>query len=205
MFAQCLDLALADEPDIDVFGLVHNVLDAVAYIAKTRPQVVLIESQMSDGNGIDVTARIKRTSPKTAVVMLTESANERVMLAALEAGCSGFLTKDGPLADVADAIRSAAAGDAILSPIRLARLLPRLYRSYQAPVSELTEREREVLTLLAAGWSTPRIAAHLFLSVNTIRNYIQSTLTKLGAHSRLEAVSIGTARNLIDPVAAAAG
>ncbi|HZJ04925.1 MAG TPA: response regulator transcription factor, partial [Nocardioidaceae bacterium] len=131
------------------------------------------------------------------IVMLTGDADDQVLLSAIEAGCSGFFTKDRASNEVADAVRGAAAGEALISSEQLIRLLPRLNRSYQPPGADLTERELEVLNLLANGTTNKVIAAELFLSVNTIRNHVQSILTKLDAHSKLEAVATAVRQGVI--------
>jgi DNA-binding NarL/FixJ family response regulator len=120
-----------------------------------------------------------------------------VLLAAIEAGCSGFLTKDRASNEVTDAVRSAAAGEALISPAMLARLLPRLSPTHRSTAIELTAREREVLEHMAKGLSNKAIADTLFHSVNTVRNYVQSTLMKLDAHSKLEAVATAVREGLV--------
>lgn len=153
---------------------------------------------MPDQDGVELARQIKGRFPAIMVVMLTGSADDRVLLAAIEAGCSGFLTKDRAAAEVADAVRAAAQGEALISPAMLARLLPKLSRSHRSLGTDLTERERGILTLLALGRTNRVIADELRLSVNTIRNYVQSILAKLGAHSKLEAVSTAVREGIID-------
>lgn len=198
MFAQSLARLLADEDDIEVLGIVSEGGEAVANVAEHLPRVVLIDYQMPGRDGVAIASDIKAQYPDTMIVMLTGSADDRILLAAIEAGCSGFLTKDRAADEVASAVRAAAAGEALVSPALLARLLPRLNRNYHEIGSDLTDREREILGLLARGWANPVIAKHLHLSVNTIRNYVQSILTKLDAHSKLEAVATGVRERIID-------
>ena len=118
-------------------------------------------------------------------------------MGAIDAGCSGFLTKDRAAAEVAEAVRATAAGEALISPSLLARLLPKLNRTPRAIGADLTDRELEILSLLARGWNNKLIAGELYLSVNTVRNYVQSVLTKLGAHSKLEAVSTAVREGIV--------
>jgi two-component system response regulator DevR len=198
MFAQSLARLLADEPDIEVQGIVTDALQAAARAAELRPRVVLLDYQMPGRNGVDIATKIKADNPAVMVVMLTGSNDDQVLLAAIEAGCSGFLTKDRAAADVATTVRGAAAGDVLVAPALLARLLPRLSRKQRRIGFDLTERESEVLRLLARGWTNAVIARHLHLSVNTVRNYVQSVLTKLDAHSKLEAVTIGVRERIIE-------
>jgi DNA-binding NarL/FixJ family response regulator len=198
MFAESLARLLADEQDITVLGIAAGGADALELMDRLHPHVVLLDYHMPEQDGVAVAAEMKRRDPWTMVVMLTGSTEDRVLLAAIEAGCSGFLTKTRAAKEVADAVRAAAAGEALISPALLARLLPKLSRSQRALGADLTERELEVLALLARGSTNKVIASELYLSVNTIRNYVQSVLSKLGAHSKLEAVSTGVREGIID-------
>lgn len=189
MFGESLARLLSDEDGITVVGVATSGAEAVDIAGRVRPRVVLMDYQMPDQDGVAIAAEIKRRHPGIMVVMLTGTTEDRVLVAAIEAGCSGFLTKDRAATEVATAVRAAAAGEALISPALLARLLPRLNRTQRPLGADLTEREREVLACLARGLSNKTIAAELYLSLNTIRNYVQAVLTKLGAHSKLEAVS----------------
>jgi DNA-binding NarL/FixJ family response regulator len=197
MFADSLARLLSDESGIEVVGVRSTGAAGVALAAALKPTVVLVDYRLPDLDGVAVTTWIKAQDPDTYVVMLTGSADDDVLLNAIEAGCSGYLTKDRAAAEVVQAVRLAAAGEATISPGELARLLPQLRRGQHSLGSDLTAREREILALLAAGTSNSAIAATLHLSVNTVRNYVQSILTKLGAHSKLEAVAIGVRTGLI--------
>ncbi len=130
--------------------------------------------------------------------MLTAGPSEAAEIVALEAGCSGVVPKTLSLDDLVAAVRAAAAGQLRLDPDMLARLVPRLSRSYRQPGADLTLREREVLRLIAEGLSTTDMAARLVVSTNTVRNHVQSILTKLGVHSKLEAVVTATRSGLLD-------
>ncbi len=197
MFAESLARLLADQPDISVLGVADSGSDGVALAARLKPDVVLVDYQMPEQDGVLIATQIKQADATTMVVMLTGSAEDRVLIAAIEAGCSGFLTKDRAAAEVADAVRAAAAGEALVSPAMLSRLLPKLRRSHRSIGDDLTERERDVLGYLVRGWTNKVIASQMHLSVNTIRNYVQSVLMKLGAHSKLEAVSTAVREGVI--------
>lgn len=197
MFAESLARLLDDETNIAVRGIGASCSDALSLVAQHRPRVLLIDQHLPDGTGVEVAARVKAEWPQTMVVMLTGDADDAVLIAAIEAGCSGFFTKDRASSEVSDAVRIAAAGEALISPAQLSRLLPMLHRDYRPAGSDLTEREHEVLLHLARGSSNKVIADELFLSVNTIRNYVQSILTKLQAHSKLEAVSLAVRQGII--------
>ncbi len=198
MFAESLGRLLEDEQPIHIVGAAATGAEALELCRELDPDVVLVDFQLPDMSGVEVATQVKQRSPKTMVVMLTASTDDRVLLAAIDAGCSGFLTKDRTAAEVAEAVRAAAAGEALISPAQLARLLPKLSRTHRAVGADLTDRERELLQHLAGGKTNKAIAADLHLSVNTVRNYVQSVLTKLNAHSKLEAVSTAVREGIID-------
>ena len=198
MFAESLARLLADEPDLRVVGVAGDADEAMALVADTHARVVLLDYQLPGRDGVAVARDIKAAHPQCMVVMLTGTGDDRVLLAAIDAGCSGFITKDRAALEVASAVRTAAAGEALISPAQLARLLPKLSRTHRAVGADLTERERELLARLARGGTNKAIAEELHLSVNTVRNYVQSVLTKLGAHSKLEAVSTAVREGIID-------
>ena len=198
MFSESLARLLADEDGITVLGVAVTGSEAIDMVNQRHPNVVLMDYQLPDRDGVAVTVEVKRQNPGVMVVMLTGSAEDRVLLAAIDAGCSGFLTTDRAAAEVAHAVRAAALGEALISPALLARLLPKLNRTQRSLGEDLSEREREILSFLARGMTNKVIAAELFLSVNTIRNHVQSVLAKLGAHSKLEAVSTAVREGIID-------
>jgi DNA-binding NarL/FixJ family response regulator len=198
MFAQGLARLLEIENDIVVVGTASGAHDAEQAVLHDPPDVVLMDYRLTDGDGAEATAKIKQVSPSTRVVMLTAISDDAVLLAAIEAGCSGFVSKTNAVEEVVAAVRAAYAGEALISPAMLARLLPKLRRSVEPAGAELTTRELEVLALLAEGLANQAIADKLTVSVHTVRNHVQNILTKLKAHSKLEAVSIAVRRGLID-------
>jgi DNA-binding NarL/FixJ family response regulator len=198
MFAESLARLLAAEADIAVVGVATSASDAIALAQDAHPQVALVDYQMPGHDGLEIVAELKRRTPELLVLMLSGVVDETVLLSAIEAGCIGYLTKDRAAAEVATAIRAVAAGEALISPVLLARLLAKLNHVADALGSDLTERERQVLNLLADGRSNGLIAAELHLSVNTVRNYVQAILTKLGAHSKLEAVATAVREGIIE-------
>jgi DNA-binding NarL/FixJ family response regulator len=202
MVAESLRLALDGAPDLTVTGVATS-LEALERLVRSRPaDVVLLDERLpSSGPDAGVGAGVRRVrdiSPDSRVLMLTASPNEAAAVVALEAGCIGVIPKTMSLDDLVAAVRGAAAGRLNLDSDTLARLVPRLSRSYREPGADLTIREREVLRLVAEGLSTPDMAARLVVSTNTVRNHVQSILTKLGAHSKLEALVIATRGNLLE-------
>ena len=197
LFADGLARLLGDESDIDVVAVVEEACGVLDTVARVDPHVVLLDHHLPGGDGIEIARAVKTLRPDIAVVMLTGTAEDRVLVAAIDAGCSGFLTKDRRPSEVADAVRAAAAGEVVMQPALLARLLPQLHRSHRAVGSDLTRRELEVLQLLVSGAANKEIATALHLSVNTIRNHVQAILTKLGAHSKLEAVATAVSLGIV--------
>jgi two-component system response regulator DevR len=197
LVAQAVAALLGQQPDIEVVGIAGSVGEVCELALSERPDVVLMEYALPDGDGVSATAAIKASRPEVNVVMLTSFLDEEILLGAIEAGCSGYVTKQKGSDELTTAVRLAAAGGAMVSPDMLARLLPRMRRSHHGLGWDLTPREREVLDLLADGESKEAIARRLFLSTNTVRNHIQGILTKMHAHSRLEAVAAATREGLV--------
>jgi DNA-binding NarL/FixJ family response regulator len=198
MFVESLARVLADDDRIDVVGIASTAAEARRLADVHRPRVALVDFMLPDQDGVGLAAALKASDPDLMAVMLTASTEDRVLLGAIDAGCSGFLTKDRAVTEVVEAVLAAADGEALVSPAQLARLLPRLSKTTQSVGADLTRRELQLLHHLARGQSNKAIAEELHLSVNTIRNYMQSVLLKLGAHSKLEAVSTAVREGLID-------
>lgn len=195
--AQGLAMVLDAAPDIEVVGVAGGVAEVRQMAVTRRPDVVLMDYGLPDGDGVTATAAIKASQPDVQVIMLTSFVDEDVLVAAIEAGCSGYVTKHKGAEELIAAVRLAADGEALVSPDMLARLLPRLRRGHHGLGWDLSPRERQVLDLLAQGESKDAIAERLYLSTNTVRNHIQNILTKLGAHSRLEAVAAAAREGLL--------
>lgn len=189
MVAEVLTSALGEEEDLEVVGMAHSVSEALAAAEAKQPDVVLMDYRLPDGDGASATQQIRDRRPETRVVILTAFADEGSLVAALEAGCSGFITKDRAFKEVVSAVRAAHEGEALISQELLARLLPKIQRRSRGLGSNLTARELEILGMLADGVSNASIAEGLTLSLNTVRNHVQNIITKLGAHSKLEAVA----------------
>jgi two-component system response regulator DevR len=187
--------------DIDVVGVVGTVNDAVAAAAQVRPDVVLMDYQLPDGDGVAAVARIKREGPKTQIVMITGSGDdERLARRAFEVGCCGFLGKGRSVEDLLAVVRAAYAGEVLITPSMLLRLLPRVTRRDEGIGAGLSHRELEVLGVMAEGGTDKDIANRLFVSLNTARKHTQNIIRKLGAHSKLEAVVIAVREGVIRPL-----
>lgn len=198
MFASSVAALLESEPDLEVVGTATDLATARRRLTADPVDVVLLDQRLPDGRGVDAILEFKRLSPATKVVMLTGTADDASLVAATEAGCAGFLEKSRSVQELVAAVRAAAAGEVLLSPDLLARLIARMQRKRQGVGADLTAREVEVLGLLAQGLSNAAIGKALFVSVNTVRNHVANILAKLGAHSKLEALSVAVREGLLE-------
>jgi DNA-binding NarL/FixJ family response regulator len=197
---------LEDEPDLRVVGEAADGLRAVDIVLRTRPDVVLMDIRMPELDGLQAGERIlSHPGVETAVVMLTTFDRDEYVYEALRIGASGFLLKDAPADRLLDAVRVAAAGDALLAPSVTRRLIGEFARAARpeaaAPdgLAELTAREREVLLLVARGLSNAEIAAELVLGENTVKTHVARVLSKLGLRDRVQAVVLAYEAGLVTP------
>lgn len=196
LVAESLERLLADQSDIEVVGIAGTGAEALEMAAELRPDVVLMDFKLPDADGTDVARQVKERRPEAKVVMVTGYAEDAILIRAIEAGCSGFVTKQQASATVVSAVRAASVGESLIEPTLLARLLPRLRQTDRRTV-DLTTRETEILKLVAEGLTNQAIAERLVISTNTVRNHVQNILTKLGVHSKLEAVATAVRRGMI--------
>jgi DNA-binding NarL/FixJ family response regulator len=197
ILASSLQAVLDGEPDLTCVGTAGTLRQARTLIGTSAPDVLLLDHRLPDGDGVDAITELRALRPSLAVVVLTATTADSVLVAAIEAGAAGFISKSGSLAELTSAVRSAATGEAVISPDLLVRLLPRLRRNGRGSHQDLTEREREVLELLAEGLSNAAIAQRLVVSVHTVRNHVSNLSSKLGAHSKLEVLSIAVRDGLL--------
>lgn len=197
VLAASLAIALDHEDDITTVGTAGTLEDARALVLTRRPDVVLLDHRLPDGDGVAAIRELQAARPAMEVVVLTASTADHVLMSAIDAGAAGFLSKTRGIDDVVTAVRAAADGESVISPEMLTRLLHRFQRGRRQTGTELTEREREVLALVAEGLANGAIAERLFVSVHTVRNHIASLSSKLGAHSKLEALSIAVRQGLL--------
>ena len=196
MFSEALRAALDDTDDIAVTAAMDTANSGVEEATASRPDVVLMDYRLPDGDGVDAARRIKRSLPDTKIVMLSGTLDDNVLREAIQAGCSGYLTKGHAIEELILAVRAAYRGEALISPQMLTRLLEA--RTPTGPGADLTTRETEILRLLADGLSNQAIAEQLGIRLATVRNHVQSVIEKLEAHSKLEAVSTALRLGLID-------
>ncbi|MEU1814787.1 response regulator transcription factor [Streptomyces roseifaciens] len=207
MVRQGFTVLLDAEPGIEVVGQAMDGLDAVAKTAELAPDVVLMDIRMPELGGIEATRRI--TAPAeaaTKVLVLTTFDLDEYVYEALRAGASGFLLKDASAEDLAQAVRVVAAGDALLSPNITKRLISEFSRMTGAPraplkerVGSLTERETEVLSLVAQGLSNAEIAARLVVAEQTVKTHVSRILVKLGLRDRTQAAVFAYETGLVRP------
>ena len=203
-------MILLDEPDIEVVGEAADGQAALAAVDRDRPDVVVMDIRMPVLDGIEATRRIVRggnsDGPGPRVLVLTTFDADEYVVEALRAGASGFLLKDVTPTDFAAAIRIVAAGDALLAPgvtrrllDRFADRLPPVDNAAHAALAELTERELEVLKLMARGLSNREIADHLVLAEPTVKTHVSHVLDKLDLRDRAQAVVVAYEAGLVRP------
>jgi DNA-binding NarL/FixJ family response regulator len=197
--AELLALGIDREPDLDCVGFVVSAPQAMAEFDRLQPDVVVVDVNLGDDDGLALTKSLLDRRRETRVVVLTGLPQPSLVSRAAEAGAGWLLAKDGSLPDLLHAIRSSVPGGFAVEPALLKKLLTRPDGSKDVPApATLSPRERDVLQGLGRGHSTRAIAEELGISVNTCRGYVKSLMTKLGAHSQLEAVLVANRTGLID-------
>ncbi len=211
LFRRGLEIVLVTEPDIEVVGQASDGAEAVQKAGEQLPDVVLMDVRMPRSSGIQACRQIKEIAPSAKIVILTMSDEEEDLFEAIRAGASGYLLKDIPLDEVAEAVRAVHGGQSLISPSMAGKLLTEFAvlanreredgqdaRPEQVPAPKLTDREMQVLKLVARGMNNRDIAKELFISDNTVKNHVRNILEKLQIHSRMEAVMVAVREKLIE-------
>ncbi len=205
LYRRGLEMVLAAEDDIEIVGEAGDGAEAVARAVDLLPDVVLMDVRMPRRSGIEACSDIKSAVPSARIVMLTISDEESDLFEAVRAGANGYLLKDVPGEDIAEGIRAVVGGQSLISPSMAGALLAeftelskRSVEQARVPVPRLTERELEVLKLVARGMANKEIARALFISENTVKNHVRNILEKLQLHSRMEAVMYAVREKLLD-------
>lgn len=204
VFAESLALVVNMQRDMETVGTASTCASALESTRQLQPDVVLLDVLLPDGDGVAVAEAIKRIQPATKTVILTSATEDEVLLRAIDAGASGFITKHRAINDVIAAVRAAHSGEMLIPPAMLLGLLSRLYQRQRqeeqarASLEPLTPRERQVLQALAQGLDVSQVATHLRISPNTVRTHLQNAMSKLGVHSKLEAVVMALKYGLIE-------
>jgi DNA-binding NarL/FixJ family response regulator len=197
VFAQLIQRALTQEGDVTGVGVASSRTAARRVFSVLRPDVVLMDVRLPDGDGIDAAAELVVEDPGVRIVVLSAFIDAALMRRANLAGATALLAKDGDLDELLQAIRSSEAGSLAVNPRLLHQLVRESVRA--APVPDLTQREREVLRMLADGADLTLIAREMSISVHTCRGHVKNVLAKLGVHSQLQAVVVALRSGLIEP------
>jgi DNA-binding NarL/FixJ family response regulator len=200
---------LAAEPDLQVVGEAGSGDEAVVMARQLRPDVVLMDLRMPGGDGVSATSRIRGELPDTKIMVLTTYDGDADILRAVEAGASGYLLKDLPRAELADAIRAATRGETVLAPGVAGRLLSQI-RGSAAPAAgpateALSARETAVLGLIARGLTNAEVGRELFISEATVKTHLTRACGKLGVSGRTAAVARALQTGALPPPGAAGG
>ncbi len=198
-------LILQSEPDVEVVGEAGDGEVALSQVRALRPDVVLMDIRMPRMDGVEATRRLAELDDPPRVLVLTTYDLDEYVVDSLRAGASGFLLKDVPAEDLVDAVRVVHRGEAVVAPRVTRRLLDRFARllpaagPQTAPLPELTDREHQVLLLVARGLSNAEIAAELVLSETTVKTHVSNVLMKLGLRDRVQAVVLAYERGIVKP------
>ncbi|HET7141701.1 MAG TPA: response regulator transcription factor [Candidatus Limnocylindria bacterium] len=208
LFRRGLEMVLDSEPDIELVGEASDGAEAVEKAGESLPDVVLMDIRMPRSSGIEACRALKDVAPSAKIVMLTISDEEEDLFEAIRAGASGYLLKDIPLDEVADMVRAVDGGQSLINPSMAGKLLTEFATlarraeseppQQQLPAPKLTDREMQVLKLIARGMNNRDIAKELFISENTVKNHVRNILEKLQIHSRMEAVMVAVREKLIE-------
>ena len=195
VFRRGIRAILGAEPDTELVGEATNGEEAIARALELRPDVILMDLNMPKVSGIEATRQILQASPDTAILMLTMFEDDKSILAAMRAGAHGYVLKGADGAETLRAVHAAASGEAIFSPTITRRLIEYFATpgrgfntSSDRAFPNLTEREHEILSLIAEGYTNTAIASRLYLSPKTVRNYVSSIFTKLEVSDRPQAI-----------------
>ncbi len=206
MVRQGFTVLLNTQPDIEVVGQAVNGFEAVEKVDELPPDVVLMDIRMPELDGIEATARVTAAHPEVKVLVLTTFDLDEYVYEALRAGASGFLLKDASAEQLAEAVRVVAAGDALLAPgvtrrliAEFSRLDPRPRTPLRRKVGDLTERETEVLSLIAQGLSNAEIAVRLVVAEQAVKTHVGRILVKLGLRDRTQAAVFAYESGLVRP------
>jgi DNA-binding NarL/FixJ family response regulator len=205
LFRRGLEMVLSQEPDIEFVGEAGDGFEAAEKAADLLPDVVLLDVRMPRCSGLEACQAIKEVAPSAKIIMLTMSDEEADLYEAIKAGATGYLLKEISIDEVASGIRAVAEGQSLISPAMASKLLTEFAsmikkddERQQVPAPRLTERELQVLKLVARGMNNRDIAKELFISENTVKNHVRNILEKLQLHSRMEAVFYAVREKLLD-------
>ena len=196
-------MVIEERPDLELAGEAADGAQALELARELDPDVILMDVRMPNLDGVEATRQLVETGTRARILVLTTFDLDEYVYAAIRAGASGFLLKDVEPAELVDAIRVVAAGNSLFGPAATERLLAR-FAQQPSPdagrsLDELTEREKEILTLMATGLSNAELAEHLFLSETTVKTHVSSILRKLHVRDRVQAVIAAYDAGLVSP------
>jgi len=193
-------MVLDERPDLELVGEASDGQQALELVRELDPDIVLMDVRMPNLDGVEATRRLVESGTRARVLVLTTFDLDEYVYAAIRAGASGFLLKDVEPAELVDAIRVVAAGNSLFGPAATERLLARFAEPPTGrSLDELTEREKEILCLLATGLSNAELAEQLFLSETTVKTHVSSILRKLRVRDRVQAVIAAYDAGLVSP------
>ena len=203
LFRRGLIMVLESEEGIDVVAEAEDGEEAITKAEEAAPDVVLMDVRMPRMSGIEATRAIADAVPTAKILMLTVSDEEEDLYEAVKAGATGYLLKEISIEEVANAIRAVVTGQSLISPSMASKLLSEFNNlakqaQQKVLVPKLTDRELQVLKLVAQGMSNREVAEDLFISENTVKNHVRNILEKLHLHSRMEAVVYAVREKLLD-------
>ncbi len=203
LFRRGLIMLLGSDSDIEVVGEAADGITATELAVKTAPDVILLDVRMPRRTGVEACRAIKEAVPSAKIIMLTVSDEEADLYESVKNGASGYLLKDSSIEEVAQAVRVVNEGQSLISPSMAVKLIDEFKQMSkpereQGPALRLTDRELEVLRLVAKGLNNREVAKELFISENTVKNHVRNILEKLQLHSRMEAVMYAMREKLLD-------
>lgn len=203
LFRRGLIMLLSGDSDIEVVGEAADGITATDLAVTTAPDVILLDVRMPRRTGVEACRAIKEAVPSAKIIMLTVSDEEADLYESVKNGASGYLLKDSSIEEVAQAVRVVNEGQSLISPSMAVKLIDEFKQMSkpereQGPALKLTERELEVLRLVAKGLNNREVAKELFISENTVKNHVRNILEKLQLHSRMEAVMYAMREKLLD-------
>jgi len=203
LFRRGIIMLLGAEPGIEVVGEAGDGIEGAELAESTAPDVVLLDIRMPRRSGIEACIDIKQAVPSAKILMLTVSDEEADLYEAVKSGASGYLLKDSSIEEVAQAVRVVADGQSLISPSMAVKLIDEFKQlakpeRQQVPGLRLTDRELQVLKLVAKGLNNREISKQLYISENTVKNHVRNILEKLQLHSRMEAVMYAVREKLFE-------
>jgi two-component system, NarL family, response regulator DevR len=185
---------LEGEGDIEIVGESGTAREATARIPALRPDVAVLDARLPDGSGIDVCRDVRSTDPSIKALILTSYDDDEALFAAIMAGAAGYVLKQIGAGDLVDSVRRVAAGQSLIDPQLMARVLERVRSGppQHEELAALTDQERKILALIAEGMTNRQIGERLFLAEKTVKNYVSSILSKLGLERRTQAAVLAS-------------